>query len=697
MKEFTYLKDVKPQHVYRTKHGVYSDEIYTLDIEVTSLFKIGGKWQTFDKSISDYSEIEKGACPYIAMVGVNDKYYYTRDFMELDNFFRKISNPQITKTVWVFNLSYEFEFLLDIFAGSYTISDMIARKARKPISFKVNEMNIIFRCAYMLTNLSLARASEKYTTVEKKVGDLDYNVARSPITPLTSKELDYCEYDLITLYEIIKYFRNEYKHIKTIPLTQTGELRYDYRRYVPKYHFENMRKLVPDVDTFIMLMASFAGGLTHSNIIHTNEVIKDNIGSFDISSSYPAVMVSKKYPVGKWREITTDILELYPLSDYCRISIITYENIESNFYNHYIALSKCSEVNKPTVDNGRIVKADKLTTCITEIDEEIIDRTYHYVSKTYDKIIVCKKGYLPKTMISYVLDLYEDKTTLKNVAGQEDYYMKKKQILNSMFGACCQNVLKSACEWDDLKGWVTPTLDRQYMSKVLDDERKKKTLLFAYQFGVYVTAHARASLFNIITANDNIDSDVVYYDTDSIKLLNVREHLTLFKEYNKRIDDEMRAVCDFYELDIKKTNPLDIKGKSHPLGHYENEGDENYIAYSEFVTLGAKRYAYRSVFDNELHITVSGVGKNGVIALKNDISNFNRKLIFDYDTSFKNTVHYLDDMSTITFDDCNGVPFTSTQKHGVAIYPTTYSMSINPAYEILINQYFELTKNMLVD
>ena len=52
-----------------------SDTIYTLDIETTNLFKINGKYRCFDKSIASYKDIEKVACPYIWMFGIEDAVY----------------------------------------------------------------------------------------------------------------------------------------------------------------------------------------------------------------------------------------------------------------------------------------------------------------------------------------------------------------------------------------------------------------------------------------------------------------------------------------------------------------------------------------------------------------------------------------------------------------------------------------------
>lgn len=61
----------------------------------------------------------------------------------------------------------------------------------------------------------------------------------------------------------------------------------------------------------------------------------------------------------------------------------------------------------------------------------------------------------------------------------------------------------------------------------------------------------------------------------------------------------------------------------------------------EFKTLGAKRYAYRSAKDHELHITVAGVPKKGVICLQNDISRFQKGFLFDGITTGKKQHTYI--------------------------------------------------------
>lgn len=174
-----------------------------------------------------------------------------------------------------------------------------------------------------------------------------------------------------------------------------------------------------------------------------------------------------------------------------------------------------------------------------------------------------------------------------------------------------------------------------------------------------------------------MDDDVVYYDTDSIKLLNVDKHIDKFRKHNDWVDAELKTMCEHYDLDYSLTRPKDSKGIEHPLGRFENEGDPiTYTAYTEFCTLGAKRYCYRDVSDGELHITVSGVNKAGAACLADDIRNFNKDTFFGYDDAKKNIAMYIDHMAPVTFTDIDGYSYTSTYQYGVCIYPTTYQMSI---------------------
>ena len=73
----------------------------------------------------------------------------------------------------------------------------------------------------------------------------------------------------------------------------------------------------------------------------------------------------------------------------------------------------------------------------------------------------------------------------------------------------------------------------------------------------------------------------------------------------KSVIERIENVCNDLNLPIEKFKPKDSKGKEHCLGLFEEDGN-----YLEFITQGAKKYAYIDSIDKEIHITVSGVPIN---------------------------------------------------------------------------------------
>ena len=53
-------------------------------------------------------------------------------------------------------------------------------------------------------------------------------------------------------------------------------------------------------------------------------------------------------------------------------------------------------------------------------------------------------GRLPQAMIDVTMDYYRKKTELKGVAGQEVYYTKAKNKLNSIYGMCATNPVRTS-------------------------------------------------------------------------------------------------------------------------------------------------------------------------------------------------------------------------------------------------------------
>lgn len=682
---------------------VYSDTIYTFDIETTSLFFLDGKWTVFDydRPKEDYShqDNEIMAVPYIWQFGIEDKVYYGRDFMEFESILLQLSDESMRKIIWVHNLSFELEFLQNIF-DKYTIIDMCARDIRKPISFVIEELNIEFRCSYMLTNLSLEKASEEYTNV-RKLHTLNYdNKVRLECSTLTQEELEYCEYDCICLYHIIEYYKKRYGgHLCSIPLTATGEVRKALQQRVGFYYIKKQWELVPTSDMYLKMMWTFQGGYTHANVLNSGRLfslydLRANnylVKSKDISSSYPTVMLLEKFPKSRFREVDRQTyMERIDNDNYCFILRVRLHGVKSRFYNNYISYNKLLDKGEKLsddikekhliYDNGRVQQIDVCEMYITNIDMKIIERNYDIVAIDYLEIYCADADYLDINVILFILELYNNKTTLKGIEGKEDMYKKAKAFINSLYGMSVTNALKNSAKYDG--EWYRESLTDKFVNDVLDQTKKSYSTLFYYAVGLFVTSFARRNLlYDTVFSSKEFDRHVIYMDTDSIKYYGDYEYI--FEEYNKQIVAKYNKVCKrFSQLNVEMFQPKDKKGIKHPIGFFTDDGD-----YTEFITFGAKKYCYRE--DGVLHITVSGVSKKGVSALNDDIHNFKVGFEWGYNDAHKLAHYYNDNQPLDTITDYEGNEWTNKYKHGLILQPTTYKLGITDIYEAMLEWYDE--------
>lgn len=667
---------------------VYSDNIYTFDCETTSMFFINGKWQKFDysKDAEFYKNTEKRSCVWIWQFGINDEYYYGRTPEEFEQLLYKISNKRFRKIIYVQNLAFEFQQFMYIFKR-HVIKRMIAREVRKPISFLLEDLNIEFRCLYMLTNLSLEVAAKRYTTVEKATGDLDYSIIRSPLTKnISNQEWHYIEYDLVTMYHILLHFKKKYDHVYNIPYTQTGEVRKEWKKRCNFYYIQKMRALIPSVEIFKLLWSCFQGGYTHANALWSNMIIDITCKHADETSAYPAAMVLYKFPMEQFKEIDKRYFRHFLNNEnYGKLMIIKMKNVKSKKYNTIISSSKCINAINCVEDNGRIVSADEIIIVCNEVDLEMYKEFYSfdlYIKKMY----ISHLDYLPKDLILFILENYANKTILKGTPESDEYnyslYMKSKQIINAIYGCTVQNVIKSTCDFgsfvDDITGlekigWNTPTLTDELIQTKLD-EQKEGYPLFYYAWGVWVTSYNRRATQSIIS---KIDSDEIYTDTDSI--IFVGDHEKEFEGWNDYILELIKKSAESNNIDIDMYMPKDKHGIHHPIGIYEFEEPHK----EGFKTLGAKKYAYME--NGKCHITVSGVRKKAGDYLC-DLSEFKDGLVFSYEQTGKLISVYNDNQPEFDFVDCEGNLYDSTQSTSVVLQPTTYNLSIKPDYDELINE-----------
>lgn len=677
------------------KNAKISNCIITLDIETTSLFHYDDGWRCFRPSLPPeyYQGREKAAVPYIWMMGFEKRgggytAIYGREFMEIAEVLKKLSKKKRKYIIWIHNASYEFQFLRDIFdAEGWTVEKMLARSTRKPICWYVPEINIEFRCSYMLTNLPLARAAEQYASSRKHSGDLIYTVPRSPLTELTDQEMGYCEADVIVLCEIIERYRRIYGTVKKIPYTQTGEVRRELKTYMTHSDLLRIANKTPETYVYLLLMKAFQGGITHACYLYAGKII-NNIRSGDMASAYPAAILSEKFPMSRWIRVPPDVALDSPHKVWAVLYHVRLYDFDCKIFNRYILGSKALSAKGLKMDNGRVISGDMIELVLTDVDYDIIMKDYDIGSIEYIETYVNRKDYLPKPIIDYVISLYQKKTMLKGVEGQEDIYMNAKQRINSIFGCCCTNVLKQTTEYVNGE-WNNKEFTIDFVDEKLQELRKSHTNCFSYSWGVWITAYCRRRTWSIVTALDpsrvGYDKGSIYYDTDSCKAPPSPEFDAAMKASNDEFMEKLREMCNNYDIDISKTCPSDPKGNKHQIGLWEIDAE-----YREFKTLGAKRYAYREKKTNKVKITVSGVkSSTGRKALKDDLNNFKKDMVWDYSTSGKMISCYEDDQPILQFKDCQGNVYTSTQRHGICLMPTTYNMTIDHIYELLCQNAIE--------
>ena len=558
----------------------YNKELCAFDIETTSLKEIQQSFM------------------YIWQFAIEDFVIVGRtweEFRQLINWLNTLSfNRRIV--VYVHNLSYEIQFLSGIF--HFDNENIFAMDSRKVLKAVVG--NVEFRCSYLLTNLGLAAFTSRYQVKHQKLSgeEFDYSIMRFQDTPLSEKELEYCVNDVVGLIEALhKLFELNGDNVYTIPLTSTGFVRRICKNEMRGEH-KQILEAYPDYNVFRLLRKCFRGGNTHANRYYADEVIKGPVYSMDITSSYPFQQVCKRFPVYPFEKINSTnihyIDKQIERGKACLIYVALYNLELRNKYTAvpYIPLDKTTICRDPVIDNGRLLKASYLEIVLTDIDWLIVVNQYHFKAVLIEAYKT-SYGKLPEGLVKSNIEFYKKKTELKGVAGQELYYMKNKELLNSIYGMSVQSPVKRNILFNDCT--LEPDLYIEDDS-ITDEEllnRSRKKAFTCYQFGVWTTAHARNSLeegLNIVGEN------LLYCDTDSCKFIGERD----FSKYN----ENMKQLAVNGGLVATDKN-----GVVHYGGVYELDG-----IYDEFITQGAKKYAYTE--NGEIHITVSGVGKKkGAMAL----------------------------------------------------------------------------------
>lgn len=505
--------------------------------------------------------------------------------------------------VYVCNLSFEFQFCRYYLPP--LVSSLFTDKY-KPL-FVATSSGIVFRCAQRLFNKSLEKITKGYPH-EKLKGDLDYRIIRTSKTKLKDLEKAYCYNDVRGLSEAIRdrLTRDSKYNIANIPLTSTGYVRKDCQRAMAK-NPENRRqflrtKLNPKL--YGLCRDAFRGGNTHLNAVY-NGVRLQNVASCDISSSYPFQCLVRGFPHGKWKRISNaDALDHFGeiIKTHCLLLRCVFFDLEYIAPDNIapLSVSKCiindyaptrkHQTRAIKVDNGRVFKADKIETCLTEIDLITILSHYDYKEVAILEAYAAERRKLPEELRATILDYYKAKTLLKHSTDPDEIYNynRAKELLNSTYGMMTQRIDRVNFE---LKNNIyVPSV--KPLEDQINDFYNSRASFLRYDQGLYVTAWARYQLQEAI---DIVKGDFVYCDTDSCKYLHPERYTAQFDALNnklRRMAEKAGAIA--YTRD----------GEAVPCGVFDFEQ-----TYTDFMCLGAKKYIYSYDQGETIHATIAGVNK----------------------------------------------------------------------------------------
>ena len=588
---------------------------------------------------------------YIKMYTVKgksiDKFYF-REWEELKSYLnyinRKFSKSKIV--CFVHNLSYEFDFLIKNISKATKI---LANKSHKVILSELEQFKSIqFRCSYLLSGYSLRKIGD---LVGLKKLESEYRTIY-PRDEVTQEEKEYCERDCdIVAKYIVDVMLKEYGILTNIPYTKTGRVRKILNNY---YQDESNRKwdLMPPENCYQAMLDAFNGGICISNPIFTGLHIK-NVRSFDEKSAYPFAMLSEEYPycIEKLENFSEN-----NLSEKFWIAKIKFYNINSKYPWNWLSKSKMNDYSKfeSSFFNGKLINADYIVRTITNIDYDIICKTYDFEKIEILEFYRMKEyGKLPPCYIKTIEHFAVKKETIKekmktdNSIDLQIDYMLSKNDFNSIFGMSVQKLQQEEFYIDNEFNWCK----KETKYKQIKSKHMKRNFLF----GIYITAYARKNLIYAII--ENCPYTFIYADTDSIKCILEKD----FVDTNK--------VLEEYKDNKYIRN----------LGRFIEEEK-----YTDFMTFGAKKYCYS--YDNEKSVIMTVAGLPKTVEPLSKIEDFkigktfeNCKLATKYTVGNK-YYSYDEDFCKVSDGEKDLEEFYRKNNiktnGGVMLYSTSYKLSI---------------------
>lgn len=658
----------------------YFNDIITFDIESTNYVEyknVKHRDGTVTKEVDKkYAWMYMG--DFCRFVCGNPSHYTIRTWEEAKDYVDLLSNScqQLQRyVIWVHNLSFEFQFMKDWFK----FTEVFCRKAHNVI--RCVYRNIEFRDSLALANCKLEKlAKNEKLPVQKLVGDLDYNLIRHYKTPITDKEMGYQWNDTEIVGYYIQKKLKEYGSMAEIPMTSTGEVRYLFRKELsttlPKIHDLAVKYTATTKELQNLLVSIYSGAYTHCNYQAIDRTLY-HLRCRDIASSYPYQMVARKFPT-MWfklkRENEDNFDELFTKwnpDDYAWVMTVKVWGLKAKHCHNTLSLHKAKEISKEReIDNGRVAIADYACYDMNETDFLCFLDFYNFDHISIENVYVSKKEYLPKELVSVILKLFQQKTALKGVKGEEENYMRSKNRINGVYGTSVFNFLASGVYFDEESNYLFGKDEKSFADYKKYMANPNQYLW--YSIGVWVTSYARRQ---ILTPIKRMSENAIYSDTDSVKYIGGKRYDKLWERLNNSLKTTFLDAMKYHEFTENEYRFFDKDGKEYFMGIFEEEEP-----YYRFKSLGSKRYLVE-YYNHKLSTTVAGapkslwqyLGNDNDTAFRNFTNNFklpNCKLTHTYteNNCFKVVTDYLGNM------------VTQEVRSGVCLSPADFSMKLDEQF-----------------
>ncbi|MBQ0140556.1 MAG: hypothetical protein KBT36_14835 [Kurthia sp.] len=537
--------------------------------------------------------------------------------------------------IYFHNLAYDWTFLKKFIFQKFGFPEkQLNTKPHYPISIEF-ENGIILKDSLILAQRNLDKWSKDLAVEHQKaVGKWDYDKLRNQNESFSFDELEYIEHDTLAGVECIQAMMDTLgKSIYSMPYTATGIPREQVREIGKENRARQwFLKQFLTWEQYQKALMVYHGGYTHGFRKIIDKIV-EWVKGYDFASSYPFCMLAYKYPNGKFMKIADKsvwyILEFKEKYAFMFKLILVNPILKNDDISMpALQFSKCTKTINAVLDNGRILGASYIECYMNEVDLEVICNQYDFDLNICTEVEFTTKSYLPRWLTDYIYQLFIDKTKLK---GQDPVlYALAKSKLNSVYGMHCQRAVKDTIVEDYETGeyFYSNENEEELYQKYID----RYTSILPFQIGCWVTSYAYRNLFRLGYCVDYENGGIwCYSDTDSCYA--TKWNVDKVNQYNEN--------CKQLLLD-NGYGAVNHNGRDYWLGVAEHDPKED--VYSEFKTLGAKRYCGRHAagkHKGELAITLAGVPKVGYKCLKNDINNFTSGMIFDGTTTGKLTHTYI--------------------------------------------------------